>query len=204
MSRNIVVAAIVLSCCVVQAHARSWFQDETSVVAVIDFTGNPSGRGGIKEFTNGSPVAFAGQASIFDKASRPVLGRILRPSISLTSKPDGTVLLTFEHIAMSGDREHAGRDGYFTGNAQRTFFGRNMGGIAWTIEVYDEKANARPIYVWDWNAEKRDHEEIKCGVTETRSFSIVIRPKGPLSPQQIFSRAARVSAVAAEAEWTHC
>ncbi|MFL5237642.1 MAG: hypothetical protein ACJ8EL_08565 [Rhizomicrobium sp.] len=203
MGRNIVaLAAAVMACAA--AQARDYYPDETSVPGIINFPNPPSATPAVKQFTNGTPIAFVGRLTFLNRDNRATLGRIVNPRITLTKNPDGTVLLTFDHVSMSGERERSGENGWFTGAAQGSLLGPNRGGIAWTIEIYDGTPNALPIYRWDWDAERLDHEEIKCGLAGQRRFSTVIRSRSPLPPHEIFNRAASVRAVAAPAEWTHC
>ncbi len=203
MGRNIVaLAASVVVGGITHGYARDWYPDETSMPAAIEFSVQPSGGGSVKQFA-GTELAFRGKPTAFNKDDPTVLGRILNPRITLTNKPDGSVPMTFEYISMSGDRGR-GQNGYFTGDAQRTMIGQNLGGVAWRVTLYDGTPNATPIYTWDSETDTGRRQEIQCGVSEPRSFSLTIRPGGPLSPSEIFNRLTKIRAVALPARWTHC
>jgi hypothetical protein len=201
MLRRIAVCTVgALVCLTARSYAsREWNPDQVSVAAAIEFQSQPAqAAGNVKQFTNGTPIAFQGRPTFLNQNNKEILGRITNPRVTLTNQ-GGTVTLTFDHVSMSGEHEHSGETAWFTGNAQRTTLGEDQGGIRWIIEIYDATPNAQPIYKWDWDAAKRAHEEIQCGVTEPRSFSTVIQ-----SGADIFKRAARIRAIAAPAEWTHC
>lgn len=164
---------------------------------------NPRGGGSIKQFT-GTDIAFRGVPSPFNQNGAVVVGRILNPRVTLTNKPDGSVLMTFNYTSMSGDRERSGDDGYFTGNAQRTMVGENLGGIAWRVTLYDGTPNSAPIYTWDSERDSGARQEVQCGATEPRTFSLTIKSGAALSSSEIFNRVTKIRAIALPAHWTHC
>jgi hypothetical protein len=195
----VVLAAIALA--TARGYAREFYEDETSAPVIINFSGQ-SGAGPVKQFV-GEPADFTPRPTFLNRGQRIILGRVISSRVTLGQNPDGAVLLTLEHVSISGDTPHSGDHGYFTGTAQASRFGTNMGGIAWTVEIYDA-TNSAPIYTWNGSADGRPNEEIKCGTDNNHSFSTTIRPGGALSASDILSRAARVRAIAAPAEWTHC
>jgi len=188
-------------CVTTQGLAREWDEEEFPAPTAIEFQSAPSDTGVAKRF-DGTSLAIVGKPTVYNGGKGILVGRILKPRITLTKNPDGTVLLAFDHVAMSGDHEHSGTNGYFTGSQQRSPLDSRMGGLTWKIAIYD--AGGQPLYTWDWLAANLPHEDIYCSVTKPESFSTVIGSGGTLSPHEVFSRAAKVGAVVNTAEWTHC